>query len=219
MKFNILILMLALAVSVSCKKKSEDANYPTDGLVSYFNLDNNFKDRTGNTPDGVSTNGPAFVTGKRGMAISLDGAGQKVVFSRKTFQSGNNVSVSLWFMKADSSDLQPLVSCSDFVTYTSTSGTTTCGAIFPLTPNQIAGGNFTFGSWTHLVATYDGNNIKVYINGALVQTKTFQGNIGDLNQDLTLGFGSMIYFKGSIDDVFIYNKALTQSEVTQLYNL
>ncbi|PZF72104.1 LamG domain-containing protein [Taibaiella soli] len=75
------------------------------------------------------------------------------------------------------------------------------------------------GSWHHLAATYDasGNSMKIYRDGVLQASDVVNPltspiiNIGDL----TLGK----YFTGKIDDIIIYNRALSQTEVTQLSQL
>lgn len=69
-----------------------------------------------------------------------------------------------------------------------------------------------------MVGTYDGTNIKMYINGVLKGTTLHAGNIFDENAELTIGKFDTEFWKGSIDEFFIYNKVLTQEEVTQLYN-
>jgi hypothetical protein len=219
MKTRILfILMIAIA---GCKK-SEDKNtpnpdtYPTAGLVSYFNFDDNLKDVAGNTPDGVPTDGATYVTGKRGKAISFNGAGQKVVFNRKTFHNSDSISIAIWFKKDDVVDLSAFLACSDMLLFTSN---TSCGGLMKLPSPEDAGGTFTPGAWTHMVITYDGAEMKCYVNNVLTQTVTLVGNIDNLDLDLTLGYYNLGYWSGKLDDLFIYKRALSAAEVTKLYNL
>jgi hypothetical protein len=88
-------------------------------------------------------------------------------------------------------------------------------------------------AWTHIVLTFDttlGTNItKVFINGvqqSLTSTYppggTFSGSILNSTLNLNIGkrniSGSELYFNGSIDQVRIFNKALSAGEVTTLYN-
>lgn len=73
--------------------------------------------------------------------------------------------------------------------------------------------------WHHYTGTYDGNEIKLYIDGAPVGTPTLRA--GGINYDpgaLYIGRddGQSSYFKGMIDDVAIYNIALTDAEVQDL---
>jgi hypothetical protein len=72
------------------------------------------------------------------------------------------------------------------------------------------------GAWTHLATTYDGANQRFYVNGVLVATKAQTGNIAAGNQALRIGGNAVSgeYFKGLIDEVRIYNRALSAAEIT-----
>ena len=70
-------------------------------------------------------------------------------------------------------------------------------------------------AWTHLASTYDGANLRLYVNGTLVKTLAQTGNIAASTGALRFG-GNAIWgewFAGSLDDVRIYNKALTAAEI------
>ena len=74
--------------------------------------------------------------------------------------------------------------------------------------------------WTNITVTYDLGLIKTYANGILVHTYNGAGNIGDIfpdHNDFEIGRslldGTGSYFQGSIDDVRIWNKARTQTEI------
>lgn len=77
--------------------------------------------------------------------------------------------------------------------------------------------------WHHLVATYNQSGLvmKIYKNGILQDTASGNGNCGSVVTnnhkigDLVLGKD----YTGKIDDVIIFNKTLTQAEVTMLYKL
>ena len=72
------------------------------------------------------------------------------------------------------------------------------------------------GAWTHLATTYDGANQRFYVNGVLVATKAQTGSIAAGNQPLRIGGNSVSgeYFDGLIDEVRIYNRALSAAEIT-----
>jgi hypothetical protein len=73
-------------------------------------------------------------------------------------------------------------------------------------------------TWTHVVASYDGANMKLFVNGVLTDTIAASGNIQDNNNPVYIG-GSQFYprfFSGSLDDVRIYNRALSQEEIQDL---
>jgi len=74
--------------------------------------------------------------------------------------------------------------------------------------------------WVHLVMTHDSANNKIYINGALKNSKAAAGNL--LNSTKPFGFGFdpidiANYFDGALDEVQVYNVALNATEITALY--
>jgi hypothetical protein len=80
----------------------------------------------------------------------------------------------------------------------------------------------TTGSWQYVTATYDGTNVRYYINGTLKDTVAW-GGIGSANSGaLVIGGGpsqaSSDYFNGLIDDVRIYNYALTGAQIKNVMN-
>jgi hypothetical protein len=71
--------------------------------------------------------------------------------------------------------------------------------------------NNTTGTWRHLVGSYDGTTAKLYIDGILVSSAPKNWN----TIDNILRFGGN--YDGRIDDLKIYNRAITDAEVTNLY--
>jgi len=78
-------------------------------------------------------------------------------------------------------------------------------------------------TWYHVLGTYDGNSMKLYVNGALSNSKSINGAIVTNNAPLRIGkqyYWSTIYsyWEGMIDEVKIYNRALDADEVLEHYN-
>ncbi|MCM8816508.1 MAG: LamG domain-containing protein [Candidatus Omnitrophica bacterium] len=78
-------------------------------------------------------------------------------------------------------------------------------------------------SWSHIAITYDGSSLKIFINGVLKgETATFGAivyqdkplNIGNYNENPVKANG----FPGLIDELAIFNRALTPQEIASLYN-
>lgn len=73
--------------------------------------------------------------------------------------------------------------------------------------------------WKHLAATWDGTTLKQYLNGVLVDTVPFSGPIANTASNLTIGINSGVWstaFTGRLDDIKIYDHALSAAEVSQL---
>ena len=73
--------------------------------------------------------------------------------------------------------------------------------------------------WYNVGATYDGSNLKLYLNGNLVETQTASGAIAADASLLTLGRNPVAntkYFKGKIDEVRVFNSALTASQLQRM---
>lgn len=77
------------------------------------------------------------------------------------------------------------------------------------------GSRLAVNAWTHLAATYDGQTQRLYVNGSQVAQRSQTGQIRASTGALRIGGNSVWgeYFKGRIDEVRIYNRALTASEI------
>ena len=73
-------------------------------------------------------------------------------------------------------------------------------------------------TWTHLTLTYNGSVLTLYQNGVAVATTNVSGTLSSGTETLQIG-GSKYgeYFKGLIDEVRIYSRALSNSEIQTLY--
>ena len=101
-------------------------------------------------------------------------------------------------------------------------GTTSNGGV-PAVGGMFAGANanlyapavLTTNTWSHLAATYDGSMLRLYLNGALVSSQARTGTITTTSNPLQIGADSIYgqFFQGVIDEVRVYNRALTQVEI------
>jgi hypothetical protein len=71
-------------------------------------------------------------------------------------------------------------------------------------------------TWSHVAATYDGATHRLYVNGAPVASVSRTGKIGTSPKPLRIGGNSVFgeWFSGTIDEVRVYNRALTAAEVS-----
>ncbi|MEV3855587.1 LamG-like jellyroll fold domain-containing protein [Streptomyces sp. NPDC050095] len=93
----------------------------------------------------------------------------------------------------------------------------------PVRAEQAAAGTVTAARWTHLVGTYSpaAKKLSLYVDGALAGSIAYTSP-WDARRGLQIGAGSYDgspdnFFPGTIDDVRIFDKALTQGEITALY--
>ena len=80
---------------------------------------------------------------------------------------------------------------------------------------RICGGSLTLGVWQHIAGTYDGSTFTLYIDGAAVASTSRSGSIATNLDSLTLGnwTGGPRPFDGSMDEVRIWNRALSAAEI------
>ena len=81
------------------------------------------------------------------------------------------------------------------------------------------------GTWHHWTVTSDGNTILVYMDGEVKTTFEGTGNVRVRSNPMYIGrtgdyagFSARSYFEGTLDELRIYNRALSASEVAELYN-
>jgi flagellin-like hook-associated protein FlgL len=82
------------------------------------------------------------------------------------------------------------------------------------------GGSIPLNEWTHVAMTYDGANVKSYVNGSLDSTHALTGNIkSSTTDDVYIGNvdnANNRHFKGSLDDIGIWNQALDASQIAEI---
>ncbi|MDD3007061.1 MAG: LamG domain-containing protein [Candidatus Pacebacteria bacterium] len=88
----------------------------------------------------------------------------------------------------------------------------------PLTSNYV----FSKDTFYHIVLTWDGTLPYLYVNSILDTTGSVASFASAVSNDIKIGVGAdwspTYYFNGSIDEIRIYNRAISEDEVRQLYN-
>ena len=224
MKTKILVVASLFLLTFSCKKDTPSIDLQK-GLISYFNFDDNLKDQKGYASDGIPTGNPTFTAGKIGKALTLNGTNQKVLFSANPAQSPTGVTVACWINVSSVPD-----AVGRFIASFSDKNSQFIGLeIYPgdkiisligFQPGYTES-TYTPQTWLHAVMTYNGNDNKLYINGVLKDDFVGAGDLSAYFTSLNIGYNAFSnrYLQGSIDELYIYNRALNQAEVTQLYNL
>ncbi len=218
----------------------------SNGLVGYWNLDEgsgaSAADSSGNGNTGSLIDSPTWTTGEINGALSLDGSTQYVkVTDTSSLELSGSWTVSSW---VNATALPSSGSKGKIIDKeTSVSGNTNYA--LALDNNQSCGGlgwrsSFTdisgisyqtcylttinTGTWYHVVGVWDSStsNEYLYLNGALVATRNYAGHVPTSASGGQLDLGqqgnNLLFLNGTIDDVRVYNRALSASEVQQLYN-
>jgi hypothetical protein len=207
----------------------------SDGLVSFYDFEIDASDVQGNNPGTFVGDAASIEDVARGKVLGLDGAGDYVDITENFDLSEGELSMSIWFYLDD----QDRMAAAPYQSYEQYAligqGNSYWGRSFYFyLRTQIANemsfganrysrsGNVDVGVWTHVVGIIDGDNFKLYQNNYLVTdwTKSIP-SLTPIN-DLMIGYMPSLsdpkYFEGKMDNVRIYNKALTAVEVADLYD-
>lgn len=241
---QVIRFLLFLILTISSLLGFSQVNL-TNGLVANYPFNGNTNDISGNNFNGVTANGPFLTSDRFGTpnsAYYFDGIDDFIRIADNGAFSTPQISIVAWF-QTESSALQCIVGKRSYTNTTVTGGAQYQMAInynlFPGIVSNLVGNNNTCTSissssylnsnvwlcntrWYCVVITFDGSRHKVYIDGALKvdQQTSFSGFLS-CNSEIRLGNWwqlDMLPFKGKIDDVRWYNRALNQSEVTALFD-
>src|SRR5690606_2409234 len=83
-------------------------------------------------------------------------------------------------------------------------------------------GTVALNTWSYVVMTYDGSAYRLYINGKLDHTVNASGDVADASTNLYVGHHptrgqSVTAFKGRMDEMKVYNYALTSAQIATEY--
>ncbi len=188
-------------------------------------------DNSGNNNNGTLTNGPAWsASGKYGSAVLFDGTDDFInIPDASSIDLTNGMTMEAWVNPSNVTGFKTII-CKDRTTsnYTYTlaanNNTTTVANQRPSSRLRIGSANQTvtgtsklaLNTWTHVASTYDGATFRLYVNGVQVSSLAVTGNITVTTDPLRIGGTTALsgqYFAGLIDEVRIYNRALTQAEI------
>ena len=202
-------------------------------LVSYWNFDEGSGTKAYDymkLNNATLYNNPVWVNGKIGKALKFNGSNYVEAPFSSSLNLSKQITITAWINPSS------ITSYSRVVTKSHTSDAlpyTLYGLLFDNanhirleiakggTQNAVNGKTtIPLSTWTFVVGTYDGSTMKIYVNGVLDTSSSLKGSIDTNNMPLSIGrsgFGSD-YFTGMIDEVQIWNRALTAGEVLNEYN-
>jgi len=201
------------------------------GLMALYEFENNANDTSGNGNDATLYNGPTYAAGQIGQAISLDGVDDLVDCGYDaTLNITGAVTVSAWINVTTGARDQKVAGNQDGSTGGYKMGVYSDNKVEfevrnPLnqsTNNRSVGGGtvLTTGVWYHVAGVYSqGNYIRTYVNGKLDRELVTTAKLGLSSGPLRLGREPMSlgsFFSGKLDDVRVYNYALSPAEIMSL---
>ncbi len=240
MKNKLLLLAMGFALTAQIILAQVPSYVPTDGLVGYWPFNGNASDASPNANNGT-VNGAALTLDRfsdTNSAYSFDGNLSFIGVPLINLSNNNSITISAW--------VKPISFSGNFTNHHILRQDDGITGIDWLLSFQDNGNLISFGlgiqgqpydeldipiqsisylnSWHHIIATYDGNTKKVYSDGILIG---FQNKTGQITYTSpgTFAIGSACAFdfcvekfNGQLDDIGIWNRALTQNEINQLYN-
>jgi hypothetical protein len=188
-------------------------------------------DKSGNGNTGTLTNmsrATSPVIGKIGQALQFNGSTSYVTISG-TSLNGSTLSASAWIRASTCGNLRTGIitrrggAGNWNFNVAGSDGGNTCKLEFANSGTILGYGNTTLSlnMWYHVAVVANGTSITFYVNGAPDGTITGTWT-NDNNVAINIGAmtaGTLYFFNGIIDDVRVYNRALSASEVQQLYGL
>jgi len=186
-------------------------------------------DASGNGNTATLVNGPSWVAGKHGTGLSFDRVNDYLTVpnSASLNFAGSAMTLSMWLNPASISGDSVILGKFWGTTMTSpfyqyglelqSNGSTPIleiGTTGGVTETSM-GSTVAYNQWSHLAVVFGGSQAKFYVNGNLVITNPLGASITARGMPLKIGAdaNTQQFYKGILDDVRIYNRALTASEV------
>ena len=208
------------------------------GLVSWWPGDNNANDIQG-TNHGTLQNGTTYIAGEVGQAFNFDGQANTVSIGAVFGLVTNNFTIQFWANPLASRALTIETnngvygtSGQRYVIYPTLGATSYgsghAGVGISVGTNGISAfehsssylpsplvWNATVTNWTHIAVVYANKQPLLYVNGVLKRTGLTSTNVVHPSGDMSGPYG---YFKGGVDEVAVYNRALSAAEIQGIYN-
>ncbi len=206
--------------------QSVDHALGADAVAIYTFNDDTAKDLSGFGNNGTINGAtPANSLSQLGRAMSFNGVGNYInVPDNDVLDLSTAATISVWAKKNSQKSYQMYVTkgtASLASGYQLMDYSTTGRIVFRWSDDAnrlISNAVVPVGSWNNIVVTYNGAQLKIYINGVLDNTLSYTVNAPA--NALSLRIGSRddgYYFNGFIDEVRIYSSALSQAEIRQYY--
>jgi len=178
-------------------------------------------DSSGNGNDATLGGGPAWTVGLVGGAAEFDGLTRDAMIpdSPSLSVTGTGLTLSTWIYPTQAKGGALIHKDFQYSLYRRANGALTYADSATWSYATIGDHGMTpLNAWSHVTVTFDGAQIKFYVNGTLVDTVSRSGTLTDTANPLYLGSyaGSsspLSRFAGRMDEVQVYDRALSASEI------
>jgi hypothetical protein len=205
---------------------------PTSGLIGFWPFCGNANDESGNGNNGTPTNGALLTNDRNGLnnnAYSFDGTDDFIIVNGSPSLISDSLTISFWINSTqeflnnliefgdNSSAIWGITASNDWVEMSVGRGCSGGGTSYTQT------GILTQGTWYNFTLVLEKNSHKLYKNGvfAAACTKSQMSTLLCSSQNLYFGsaiFTTQTFYDGKLDDIGVWNRALTQIEITSLYS-
>ena len=180
-------------------------------------------DSSGNANNGTITGATWSTAGKNGGALSFNGTSNYVqVPDSASLDLTTGMTLEAWLLPSALGTAWRTVLFKTqaggmvYSLYANQDTTRPIGQVFiGSETDAIGSAALPLNAWSHLAATFDGGALRIYVNGSLVATTVITGSIPASTGVLRMGGNSIWgeWYAGLMDDVRIYNRALTQAQI------
>jgi prepilin-type N-terminal cleavage/methylation domain-containing protein len=193
-------------------------------LLGWWKLDNNFSDSSGKNNHGTAYL-VSFVDdkyGKEKATASFNGVDSKISISY--INPVKETSVMAWFKRTGipAGDHHIITGGSSVeISIYDPSGQIRTGVNTDSQGRRVfnSGSGLVDGNWHHVAMTYDGENLRSYIDGNITATNPVSGNLTGRAAEIGRYLSNTYVTNGYIDDVRIYGRALSSEEIKAVYNI
>ena len=234
MKLQIVLLYLVFLMAKSF------AQVPSQGLVAYYNFNRDLKKDSTRLFDFSGHKNHGTIVGYTDYAMDRHGVGCSALFfdgsTYATVPSSNSLkkpqqelTIAVWFKLAKGADF-----FKQWITICCKSDQSSEGPESPQFRMQATAQTVSINTefteqvipqlkyevWYFYAYTFDGQKVKVYLNGRYVFEMDYSGSLTPNDMPLEIGRdlpGALEYFYGTMDDLRIYDRALSEQELSQLF--
>lgn len=194
------------------------------GLVGYWPMDEGAGSKAGDFSGSGNTGtitGATWTNGRHGKALSFLSSGSQRVTAPPSKTGFTNLTISFWFRPTGAQTTSGIYSWADtvqngnpWILFQRENATT---ARWFFNAGYRVSWNINDDTWYHATVTYDGTTWLAYLNG--IQNGSYVGSLGTYQGgQQNFGTGYSNYYSGKLDDVRVYNRALTASEISKIYS-